>query len=176
MEEISVSAAELELNTRLRSMGVEPERFGALGEAEANVTKVLFPSEGYRYFQVAERLCKLIATDGAYVYYVAERGIFPSSENAFLYSAIELTAGFQSHSGPHAYRLDGGDIEVGASLLQVAMLQAWDVYLVGENQVIFISHDEWIGFAQGWYTMCAKDVQTLISDIKLEAATGWHEV
>jgi hypothetical protein len=116
----------------------------------ATTFRVKFPPEPYRIFGMAHT----IATSAvAYAYptllWITEWGIWPSSENLHLYYRLRESYGDTRllHDAPGHFFLQH-EMEDLATFLQIAMLNGWGGYVLGQsaNIDVFFSHDEYVDF------------------------------
>jgi hypothetical protein len=116
---------------------------------DVHVKRIQYPPQHYRVFFVAHWIATSLTHRRPALLFVTERGVWPSSENWYLYYRLRQTYGdnrlLQDTPGHLFLEHEAEDL---ASFLQVAILNGWGGYILAEANYVnaFFSHDEYIDF------------------------------
>jgi hypothetical protein len=138
---------------------------------DACIERIGYPKEPYQYFFIAHWIAASLTLRKPALLWITEWSIWPSSENWHLYYKLRQTyADYRLlHEAPGHLFLDH-EVEDLASFLQIAMLNGWGGYVLGEVDYMnaFFSHDEYIDF------FAERD--ELLSDVRKELGKNKHSI
>ena len=89
----------------------------------------------------------LLRPDFGMVFLVTEHGIWPSSENNYLFNLLRETSGVMAGLADlPGHVFDQSEVELLTCYLQIAMISGWGGVLWSkfDSSFVFISHDSWI--------------------------------
>lgn len=108
-----------------------------------------YPSEGYRFFPIANAIAHSITYRQPTLLWITEWGIWPSSENWQLYYKLRQTySDFQLLQDVPGHLFLEYESEDFSTFLQIAMLSGWGGFILTAANYVnaFFSHDEYMDF------------------------------